>query len=86
MSETTTDPIVLPAEAIAQHLAWRLSNSSAEIDRPDDGVFYDVAFDTDRDGDTVTLSVSSWEADSGRRGHQLFEFTVAHASSPETGQ
>jgi hypothetical protein len=74
-----SEPIELSAEDVAEHLRWRLSNSNTEIDLPG-GAFLDVAFDADRDEATVTLSVSSWNAETRQRGDQVFTFTVIPAN------
>lgn len=72
-----SEPIELSAEDVAEHLRWRLSNANAEIDIPGGGALLDVAFDADRVEGTVMLSVSSWDAETRRRGFQRFTLTVA---------
>jgi hypothetical protein len=76
---SATEPIVLTAEEIARELAWRLSNSNAEIETSN-GLYVDIAYDTDRVGNVVALFVSSSEPDSGRRGMQRFRLVVEAAS------
>ncbi len=77
---TDTEPFTISAETLAEHLRWMLSNRNSEIDI-DGGPFLDVAFNADCDGNTVSLSVSMFDADNRRRGTQSFTLSVSEADA-----
>lgn len=75
----TSNDLTVTAENLAEHLRWRLSNANAEFED------LDAAFNTDRDGSTVTVAVDLWDPVTRQRGHQRFTLTVAPAGGSETG-